>query len=438
MSKHVGDLSMEVATLGPCKNPSPLALSVEDDDFIPNYQEDEAKVLYTSLHSDKTPDITEAFEAAGPRREIYYDPRKIRAGIVTCGGLCPGINNVVSAIVNELISEYKVRSVVGFRYGYAGLVASEGYETWDLTPESTRNWNLKGGSMLGSSRGPQNPEEMLDTLEQLNINMLFTIGGDGTLKGARAMFEAAQARGSRIAIVGVPKTIDNDIPFINRTFGFETAVSKAAESIAAALIEAEGAPRGVGLVRLMGRNSGYIAAHAALAAGQTDVVLVPESPFTLDGANGLYEVLERRLQKQGHAVIVVAEGAGQELFNENDLQKDASGNRKLSDIGRFLGDRLIDHFKAAKRPVNLKYIDPSYIIRAMPASPMDAIFCRRLGENAVHAAMAGRTGLVVGLWSDHFTHVPLAAATSYSKRIDTDGDLWRSVLQMTSQPPRMH
>ncbi|PKN23640.1 MAG: diphosphate--fructose-6-phosphate 1-phosphotransferase, partial [Deltaproteobacteria bacterium HGW-Deltaproteobacteria-22] len=359
MLKHVGDLSMEVTVLGPCKNPSPLALSVEDDDFIPNYAEDEAKVLYTSLHDRDVPDVTEAFEAAGPRREIYFDPRKIRAGIVTCGGLCPGINNVVSAIVNELINEYKVRSVVGFRYGFAGLVASEGYETWDLTPESTRNWNLKGGSMLGSSRGPQDPEQMLDTLEQLNINVLFTIGGDGTLRGARAMFEAAQARGSRIAMVGVPKTIDNDIPFINRTFGFETAVSKAAEAIVAAQIEAEGAPRGVGLVRLMGRNSGYIAAHAALAAGYTDVVLVPESPFQLEGSNGLYEVLERRLQKQGHAVIVVAEGAGQDLFDENDLQKDASGNRKLMDIGRFLGDRLIGHNKSLGRPVNLKYIDPS-------------------------------------------------------------------------------
>ncbi|MBU1070303.1 ATP-dependent 6-phosphofructokinase, partial [Myxococcota bacterium] len=396
MLKHVGDLSMEVTVLGPCKNPSPLALSVEDDDFIPNYAEDEAKVLYTSLHDRDVPDVTEAFEAAGPRREIYFDPRKIRAGIVTCGGLCPGINNVVSAIVNELINEYKVRSVVGFRYGFAGLVASEGLETWDLTPESTRNWNLKGGSMLGSSRGPQDPEEMLDTLEQLNINVLFTIGGDGTLRGARAMFDAAQARGSRIAMVGVPKTIDNDIPFINRTFGFETAVSKAAEAIVAAQIEAEGAQRGVGLVRLMGRHSGYIAAHAALAAGNTDVVLVPESPFQLEGPNGLYEVLERRLQKQGHAVIVVAEGAGQDLFDENDLEKDASGNRKLMDIGRFLGDRLIGRNKSLGRPVNLKYIDPSYIIRAMPASPMDAIFCRRLGENAVHAAMAGRTGLVVG------------------------------------------
>jgi 6-phosphofructokinase 1 len=437
MSIHVGDLSMEVTLLGPCRNPSPLALSVEDDDFIPNYLEDEAKVLYTSMHDRQVPDITEAFEAAGPRRQIYFDPRKIKAGIVTCGGLCPGINNVVTAIVNELINEYKVRSVVGFRYGFAGLVASEGYETWDLTPESTRNWNLKGGSMLGSSRGPQSPEEMLDTLEQLNINVLFTIGGDGTLKGARAMFEAASARGSRIAIVGVPKTIDNDIPFINKTFGFETAVSKAAEAIAAALIEAEGAPRGVGLVRLMGRHSGYIAAHAALAAGHVDVVLVPESPFALEGPNGLYEVLERRLQKQGHAVIVVAEGAGQELFDENDVSRDASGNRKLNDIGRFLGDRLIARAKELKNPVNLKYIDPSYIIRAMPASPTDAIFCRRLGENAVHAAMAGRTGLVVGLWSDHFTHVPLAAATSHSKRIDPDGDLWRSVLQMTGQPPRM-
>ncbi len=437
MQIHVGPLSMQVPVLGPCKNPSPLELSVEDNDFIPNYVDDEARVLFASLYDKDNPDPAEAFEAAGPRRHIYFDPKKIRAGIVTCGGLCPGINNVITAIVNQLVREYQVRSVIGFRYGFAGMVASEGYETWELNPSGIRNWNLKGGSMLGSSRGPQDPESMLDTLEQLNINVLFTIGGDGTLRGTHALHEAAMKRGTRMAIIGVPKTIDNDIPFITRTFGFETAVSKAAESIAAALIEAEGAPRGIGLVRLMGRHSGYIAAHAALAAGQVDAVLIPESPFCLDGSHGLFSVLSDRLDKQGHAVIVVAEGAGQELFDQSDVQKDASGNRKLNDIGRFLGDKLISHFKAIQKPVNLKYIDPSYIIRAMPASPMDAVFCRRLGENAVHAAMAGKTGMVVGLWSDHFTHVPLSAATSHSKRIDPDGDLWRSVLQMTGQPPRM-
>jgi len=437
MNKHVGDLSMDVPVLGPCRVASPLALSVVDNDFVPNYVEDDAAVQYASFHGDGPLDPTESFEAAGPRRMIHFDPRKIRAGVVTCGGLCPGINNVVTAIVNELVNEYGVRSVVGFRYGYAGLSAKEGHETWDLTPQFVRDWNLKGGSVLGSSRGPQDPEDMLDTLEQLNVNILFTIGGDGTLRGARALYEAVQNRRAHIAIVGVPKTIDNDIPFIQKTFGFETAVAKAAEAITAAQIEAEGAWRGVGLVRLMGRLSGYIATHAALAAGSTDVVLIPESPFALEGENGLYEVVERRLKKQGHAVIVVAEGAGQDLFDEKDIRVDASGNRKLNDIGRFLGDRLIAHFKQAGNPINLKYIDPSYIIRAMPASPTDAIFCRRLGENAVHAAMAGRTGMVVGIWSDHFTHVPLSAATSASKRIDTDGELWRSVLQMTGQPPRM-
>lgn len=437
MNKHVGDLSMEVPVLGSCKVPSPLALSNIDNDFVPNYVEEKAVVQYASFYSDGPLDPTQAFEAAGPRANIYFEPRKTRAGIVTCGGLCPGINNVVTAIVNELMNEYGVRSVIGFRYGYAGLSAKEGHETWDLSPQTVRDWNLKGGSVLGSSRGPQDPEDMLDTLERLNVNILFTIGGDGTLRGARALYEAAKVRGSHIAIVGVPKTIDNDILFIQKTFGFETAVSKAAEAISAAFIEAEGSWRGVGLVRLMGRHSGYIATHAALAAGHTDVVLIPESPFVLEGENGLYEVVERRLQKQGHAVIVVAEGAGQDLFEEKDIERDASGNRKLNDIGRFLGDQLSAHFKQSGKPINLKYIDPSYIIRAMPASPTDAIFCRRLGENAVHAAMAGRTGIVVGLWSDHFTHVPLSAATTASKRIDTDGELWRSVLQMTGQPPRM-
>ncbi|MBU1241266.1 6-phosphofructokinase, partial [Myxococcota bacterium] len=246
--------------------------------------------------------------------------------------------------------------------------------------------------------------------------------------------EEAKRRGYRLAVVGVPKTIDNDINFISRTFGFETAVSKATEAIHAALVEAQGAPRGVGLVRLMGRHSGYIAAHASLAAGNVDCTLIPESPFNM--AN-LSEYVSSVLARKDHLVIVVAEGAGQDLLNSDSSLHDASGNCKLLNIGTYLGDVLKEHFTAVGNPINLKYIDPSYIIRATPASPADAIFCRRLGQNAVHAAMAGRTGMVVGIWSDHFTHVPLEAAVGNRKVIDTDGSLWGSVLQMTGQPARL-
>jgi len=424
--------NLNVEILGECKIPSPLALSTADNDLVPNFIVPGERVFLHGKAVTDDVDLSLAFEAAGPRDRIYFDPRKTRAGIVTCGGLCPGINNVIIAIVNELVSGYGLKTVTGFRYGYAGMVASEGYETVALTPEMVADWNLKGGSMLGSSRGNQDTEEMVDALERLSINVLFTIGGDGTQRGAMAIHEEAKRRGYRLAVVGVPKTIDNDINFITRTFGFETAVSKATEAIHAALVEAQGAPRGVGLVRLMGRHSGYIAAHASLAAGNVDCTLIPEVPFALEP---FFAHVDKVLKAKNHMVIVVAEGAGQELMHGDAPQYDASGNKKLLNVGTFLGDAIKSHFAAAGAPVNLKYIDPSYIIRATPASPADAIFCRRLGQNAVHAAMAGRTGVVVGIWSDHFTHVPLTAAVGNRKVIDTDGHLWGSVLLMTGQPP---
>lgn len=431
-------LNSNVPRLGDCTVKSPLSLSIENNDLIPNYVEEGTKVIVDSVFNNNIPADFKTFEVAGPREKIYFDPSKTRAGIVTCGGLCPGINNVVKSIVNELSHGYKVRSIQGFRYGYAGIVPSCGYETIQLSSEAVRDWDIKGGTMLGSSRGPQEPAEMLDALERLNINMLFTVGGDGTLRGAQAIYEESLKRNYKIAIIGVPKTIDNDIDFISRTFGFETAVAKAEEAIQSALIEAEGAPRGVGLVKLMGRHSGYIAAHASLANGNVDAVLIPESPFKLDGAGGLLSWIDRKLKEQNRAVVVVAEGAGQDILAGEKPEFDASGNQKLLDIGTYLGSSIIGHFKKIKDPVNLKYIDPSYIIRATKASPTDAIFCRRLGENAVHAAMTGRTGIVIGLWNDTFTHVALSDAVSRRKVIDPDQDLWRSVLQMTGQPPTFY
>jgi 6-phosphofructokinase 1 len=426
--------NFEVEKLGSCKIDSPLAFSGDDNDFIPNFVNDKSRVWIDGKSQGKFPSLERSFEIAGARSKIYFDPAKTRAGIVTCGGLCPGINNVVVSIVNELINGYKTLSVTGFRYGYSGIVPDYGYGTMDLIPEKVSDWNLKGGSMLGSSRGAQNTEAMVDALERLNINILFTIGGDGTQRGALAIYREAEKRGYKLSVVGVPKTIDNDINYITRTFGFETAVSKATEAINAARIEAEGAPRGIGLVRLMGRHSGYIAAHASLAAGNIDLTLIPESPFKLEGENGLYSYIQKRVKSKGHAVIVVAEGAGQDLFPQSHVKLDASGNKQLMNIGTLLSSKIKSNAKEIENPLNLKYIDPSYIIRAEKASPADAIFCRRLGQNAVHAAMAGRTGMVVGIWSDHFTHVPLASAVEERKIINTDGDLWGAVLQMTGQP----
>jgi 6-phosphofructokinase 1 len=371
-----------------------------------------------------------SFEAAGPRERLFFDPARSAAGIVTCGGLCPGLNDVIRALVMSLHYHYGVRRVVGFRYGYEGLVARHGHPQLDLTPPLVSHIHEMGGTVLGSSRGNQDVGEMVDTLEAEGIDMLFTIGGDGTLRGAHAIASEVTRRGARIAVIGVPKTIDNDISFVQQSFGFETAVTEARRATYGAHSEATGARNGVGLVKLMGRDSGFIAAFTVLADSQVNFCLVPEVPFTLPG---LLAALEERLARRGHAVIVVAEGAGGDLVPDVG-GRDASGNVKHGDIGAFLRDAIKQHFAAKRLDLSLKYFDPSYSIRSLPASAHDSAFCLLLGHNAVHAAMAGRTDLVVGNWRAEFTHVPIPLAVGSRKKIDPHGALWSSVISATGQP----
>ena len=416
-----------VSCLGACRYPSPLHLSTKPGDQIADFVPDEARVLMNPLVGEAGP----SFELAGPRPMNYFSGPEVTAGIVTCGGLCPGMNNVVRGLVLQLWHSYGVRRIYGFRYGFAGIGRSSPNPPILLTPEMVRAIHLQGGTILGSSRGPQPPEEMVGTLQHLGVNMLFCVGGDGTMRGALSLYEELARQNVPIAVVGVPKTIDNDLLHIERTFGFETAVSIAADSIRAAHVEAEGAPNGVGLVKLMGRHSGFIAASASMASPEVNLVLVPEQRFTLSGTQGIVSYLRQRLKRRGHAVIVTAEGAGQEHLPPSD-QRDASGNPKLRDIGVFLRDTL--QRELADLDIVLKYIDPSYIIRAAPANPADAIFCGRLAEEAVHSAMAGKTGVVMGLWLERFTHVPLTAVTAARKVLSLDSPIWRSVLRSTGQP----
>jgi 6-phosphofructokinase 1 len=373
------------------------------------------------------------FEKAGPREKIYFDPSKLKCGIVTCGGLCPGLNDVIRAIVMSLFHHYGVQNVYGFPYGYEGLSYRYKHAPIELTPKSVVRIHEQGGTMLGSSRGPQNVSEMVDTLERMNIGIIFTIGGDGTLRGGQAIAVEAGRRGLKIAVIGVPKTIDNDISYVQKSFGFETAVSKAGSAINSAHTEATGARNGVGMVKLMGRESGFIAAFAALACNDVNFCLIPELPFTLEG---FLKILEDRLDKKGHAVIVVGEGVGQDLMQKT-LECDASGNTRFGDIGTFLRDRINAHFKCLGKEMNLKYIDPSYTIRSVPANAHDAAYCLLLGQNAVHAGMAGRTNMVVGDWGGIFTHVPIPMAVSKRKKIDPDGWIWSTVLASTGQPRTM-
>ncbi len=372
-------------------------------------------------------------EAAGPHRKIFHEPSATRAAIVTAGGLCPGLNNVIKGLVEVLTFDYGIKTIYGFRYGYAGLIPEFGYEPMLLTPDNVDTIHEDGGTLLGSSRGQQPTDRMVDTLERMGINLFFAIGGDGSLRCARDVSDECRRRGLKISVVGIPKTIDNDLHFVGRSFGFETAVAQAVPAIRAAHSEALGAYHGIGLVKLMGRDSGFIAACSALANPVVNFCLIPESPFTLEGERGLLAALERRFANgKKHAVIVVAEGAGQELM-EGEVRKDASGNILKKDIGEFIKSAINKHFAAKGEDVTVKYIDPSYTIRSCPAEASDSVLCYSLARMAVHAAMAGRTNCVVGQLNDDYSLVPIPLATIERRKVEPDSNLWSAVLDATGQ-----
>lgn len=424
------DFDFRVETLGNASVASPVRGRdfVEDDEQITFASQ--VRNIHMLLAKAKA---FPAFQKAGPRRNIFHDPGRSRAAVVTCGGLCPGLNNVIKGLVTVLHHDYGVKDILGMRYGYQGLVGSYRHEPLKLTPQSVDDIHKSGGTVLGSSRGNQDPKEMVDTLERMKISLLFCIGGDGTLRGAKSIADEISKRGLPIGVVGIPKTIDNDLSFVEKTFGFETAVQASVDIITSAHNEAEGADNGIGIVKLMGRDSGFIAAAATLANSVVDFCLVAEIDFVLEGEGGLFRALQKRLDISRHAVIVAAEGAGQCLFKDAQMKKDASGNVLKHDIGIFLRDEIGRYFKKSGMDVSIKYLDPSYHIRSVAAVSSDAIFCCLLAENAVHAAMAGKTSVVIGHWNNYFTHVPISLATYARQKIDLDGALWKGVLGATRQ-----
>lgn len=431
-----------IKSLGKCNILSPLKLSTKNEDGIFNYVNDSERVLYdTTLDAFKkykeNGETPVSFERAGPRESLFFDSVKTKVAIVTCGGLCPGLNNVIRSLVYELYYRYKVTRIVGIKYGYEGFIASYNHPVIDLTPELVSQIHLVGGSILGSSRGNQNVSDIVDSLEMMNINILFCIGGDGTLKGANAIYEEITKRNLKIAVAGIPKTIDNDINYIHKSFGFETAFSIAHDIIRDAHNEAHGAFNGIALIKLMGRDSGFIAAHAALSMQEVNFVLIPEMDFDLYGGRGFIKTLKKRLTERNHAMVVVAEGAGQFLFEGHKTEKDASGNIKHKDIGLLLKDKITEEFESHDFPFTIKYIDPSYIIRSAPANANDSIFCSQLAQNAVHGAMTGKTNFVVGNWNDHFTYLPIPVAVKERKKIHPESELWWNVLEATGQPVSM-
>ncbi len=424
---------LEITVLGPREVRSPLRRSSKMDIGLSSFTPDDMRVLYEPRFRLREAICKTSFERAGARQEIFFQPEKTTAAVVTCGGLCPGINNVIRALAHELQFNYGVKRVLGIRYGYRGLGPESERPPLELTPEAVEDIHHLGGSILGSSRGHQDPAETVNYLEQAGIDILFCIGGDGTQRGAHDIAQEVSRRKLPIGIVGIPKTIDNDIKFCYRTFGFYTAVAEAERVIDCAHVEAKGALNGVGLVKLMGREAGFIAAAATVASGEANFTLIPEESFELEGENGFLPALKRRLGSRQHAVVVVAEGAGQNLLADAGFECDASGNRRLGDIGLFLKQQIIDYGKREEFPIEVKYFDPSYYIRSVPAKPADSLLCENLARRAAHAGMAGKTDLLIGMWHNHLIHVPLAVSTGAKKRLSTDGELWTSVLSITGQ-----
>jgi len=426
-----------ISILGAAKIESPLGVIPRNGDRY--FVSDEERVLLNIDESEVAKAIKGrkkplALERAGPRQKIFFDPSKLRCAIVSCGGLCPGINDIIRAIVLTLHHNYGVPNIYGIRYGFEGFISSYGHELIELTPDFVSAIHESGGTVLGTSRGHQDIGSIVDALERMNVGLLFTIGGDGTMMAATHITKEIQKRKLKISVIGIPKTIDNDIYLIDRSFGFDTAVDMAVDVIRSAHNEAISASNGIGLVKLMGRHSGFIAAAATLALPDVNFCLIPECDFDLEGPSGLLEALKHRLLKRRHSVIVCAEGAGQKFFTDQASQRDASGNVRLGDIGLFLKEQINAYFQKIDTQITLKYIDPSYTIRSVAANANDHILCGFLGRSAVHAGMAGKTTMLVGLCNNQLVHIPIAATAGKRKHVDLTGDMWMSVLETTGQP----
>jgi 6-phosphofructokinase 1 len=428
---------VRTTTLGDATVPSPLRRSTVVGDGVAKYVTDDCFVRYSvELGGDSSNEPDLAFEKAGPRQRLFFNPAATRAAIVTCGGLCPGLNNVIRSAFLELHKNHGVNEVFGIRYGYQGLSPTAIEPPLRLTMDIVDDIHEEGGTILGSSRGSPTVEAMVDFLVAQRINILFCVGGDGTQRGAHAIFEESQRRGLKIAIVGIPKTIDNDVEYCTRTFGYTTAVAEAERVLACAHVEAKGAINGIGLVKVMGRDAGFIAAGATLASQESNFTLIPEVPFALDGDQGFLKALHRRILARHHALIVVAEGAGQDLFAKRSQQRDASGNVLNEDIGLLLKQEIIAYFEKNGPKVALKYIDPSYIVRSVPANCEDDVLCDQYARHAVHAAMAGKTDIIVGHVSGMFVYVPITMAIAKKRHLRVEGEFWNSVLAATGQPQR--
>lgn len=403
--------------------------SVDDDErvLIPEFTYKKIKKRFEEGITEED-FLANSVEKAGPRQKIFFNPEKVKVAIVTCGGLCPGLNVVIRSIVNLMSYGYNVKKIYGVEYGYHGL--ANGKKLKELNKREVLNIHKHGGTILGTSRGTPPTKEIVKNLIRHKIDILFTIGGDGTMRGADKISNEIKKQNKKISVVGIPKTIDNDIYFVEQSFGFQTAVKEALVAIASAHEEARSHLNGIGFVKLMGRDAGFIAAESSMASGNVDICLVPEVEFKLNGKGGLLEKINTIIKKKGYLLIVISEGAGQNIL-ESTNKLDPSGNKVFADIGIFLKKEISNYLQKKKIPFSLKYIDPSYIIRSTNANSYDQILCSRMAHNAVHAAMAGKTSLLIGNIKNAIVHIPISLLKDKKKRIQVDSHFWSELTQST-------
>eukprot|EP00177_Eucheuma_denticulatum_P008805 GFKZ01015991.1.p1 GENE.GFKZ01015991.1~~GFKZ01015991.1.p1 ORF type:complete len:598 (+),score=78.33 GFKZ01015991.1:131-1795(+) len=417
--------------------PTPLLNNPDQQNLGSSFVGENESILVDIISDCENTTMSREFFRAGPRKELAFHPgNQVKACIVTCGGLCPGLNSVIRELVITMSLMYGVKHISGIPYGYRGFYSTQ-LRIMDLTPDKVQGIHHEGGSILGSSRGGHDTKRICDSIMSMGYNQIYIIGGDGTHRGAVKIFEELKKRKYMASVVGVPKTIDNDIALIDKSFGFDTAVEEAQRSIKCAKIEAKSAINGIGLVKLMGRHSGQIAMFATLASREVDCCLIPEVKFELDGKAGLYQYIEDKLKTKGHMVIVIAEGAAEELLRRDhpETEKDASGNKKMSDVGLWLKDKINAEFGKRRREINLKLIDPTYEIRSVPANASDNLHCSLLAQSAVHGAMHGYSGFCVGMINTHFVMIPIDEICRRGRsKVDVKSRMWHRVIASTQQP----
>ena len=333
----------------------------------------------------------------------------MRVGVLTGGGDCPGLNAVIRAIVRTGVAEYGYE-FIGFRDGWRGPLEGD---TMTLDVPAVRGILPRGGTILGTSRtnpladsaaagGRSGLERIKDNLADLDVDALVAIGGEDTLG------VAAQLHGQDVKIVGVPKTIDNDLGATDYTFGFDTAVNIAMEAIDRLHTTAESHHRAM-IVEVMGRHAGWIALLAGMAGG-ANVILIPEQPFDIGQVCGW---VEHRFQTRYEPIVVVSEGAfpkrGAEVAN---LEVDEFGHARLGGVGQLLADEIEKRTGKEARTIVLGHGQ-----RGGTPTAFDRVLATRFGVHAIRAAADGAFGAMVALRGTDIVQVPIAEATRELKLV---------------------